>query len=248
VDLLAKGMQEQVERNFTVLQHKLVNRYINSMGQSIVSRNPQMPPLPYQFKVLRESTVNAFSLPGGTVYLTLGMISSLAFEGQVAAAIAHELAHQDSGHALILWRERIDGASQWLNSPKASARSEFERLYFSEDGLFYYGENYEREADEIALILLYQAGYDPRAYLSFLEAIAKINEKNPRLTKLYFAVHPSVESRINRTREYLKLLPPRQDSRLTSSNFKEVKHLLKLADKMKEGANKTPSISNEKQN
>jgi hypothetical protein len=61
-------------------------------------------------------------------------------------------------------------------------------------------------------------------------------------------VHPSVESRINRTREYLKLLPPRQDSRLTSSNFKEVKHLLKLADKMKEGANKTPSISNEKQN
>ena len=218
VDVLAKTMEEQVERHFTVLQHKLVTRYVNSLGQSIVARNPQMPPLPYQFRVLREDEANAFSLPGGTVYLTLGMISRFELEGQLAAALAHELAHQDAGHALILWRERILHAQEWFDSAKAAGKGAFESHYFGREGLLAYGEKFELEADEIALVLLYQAGYDPRTYLSYLEELR----------------------RLARVREYLKLLPPKQESKLTSATFKEVKHLLKLADKMKAGSDTKP--------
>lgn len=233
VDLLSKAMQEQVEKHSTVLQHKLVNRYVNSLGQSMVARNTQMPPLAYQFRVLRENDLNAFSLPGGTIYVTLGMLSRLEFEGQFAAAIAHELAHQDAGHALILWRERVTHAEQWLNSSNVTGRDEFENLYFGKSGLLYYGDKYESEADEVAMVILYQAGYDPRAYLSYLEALLQISDKNPKSVRMLMEMHQPLETRLARVREYLRLLPPKRESKLTSATFQEVKHLLGLADKMK---------------
>lgn len=236
VELLSKAMRGQVEQHFTVLQHKLVNRYVNSLGQSLVARNPQMPPLPYQFIVLRDDDANAFSLPGGTVFITLGMISRLELEGQLAAAIAHELAHQDAGHSLILWRDRVLHAQEWLDASKAAGKGAFETHYFGREGLLAYGEKFESEADDIALVLLYQAGYDPRAYLSYLEELRRITQADARATRLLLGLHPPLDARIARVREYLKLLPPKQESKLTSSTFKEVKHLLKLADKMKAGS------------
>lgn len=233
VEQLAKAMQEQIEQHFTVLQHKLVNRYVNSLGQSIVARNPQMPPLPYQFRILRENEMNAFSLPGGIVYITLGMVSQLELEGQLAAAIAHELAHQDAGHALILWRDRIVRAQKWLTNTAPEDKRAFSGHYFGEGGLLSYGEKFESEADEIALVLLYQAGYDPRAYLSYLEELRRITRSSPKQLELINRLHPPLDERLAHVREYLKLLPPKQESKLTSATFKEVKHLLKLADKMK---------------
>lgn len=236
VEQLGKAMEAEVERHYEVLQHKLINRYVNSIGQSIVARNPEMPTLAYRFRVLRTNDVNAFSLPGGLVYITLGLLSRLELEAHFAAALAHELAHQDAGHALILWQERISSAL----SPSPSGierRDTFSAHYFGTKGLLAYGAAFEREADEVAMSLMYQAGFDPRAYVSLLEELQRLEASRAKLLEDLVRVHPPFSERILWAREYLKTLPPRRENRLNSSTFQEIKQRLRLADRMQTDAN-----------
>lgn len=233
VERLSQAMQEEIESQLPLLEHKLINRYVNSVGQSLVAHNTQMPPLAYQFKVLRSNSINIFSIPGGVVYVSLGVLSNIEFEGQFAAAIAHELAHLDAGHALILWRERIFNTKAWAQSFSQRTKDDFHSHYFGAKGLLAYGDTYEYEADEIAMVLIYQAGYDPRAYIAYLTELEKIHAKKPDLLKDLFSLHPPITERIRRAQEYVRLLPPKRESRLTSASFKEIKQRLRIADKMK---------------
>ncbi len=58
-------------------------------------------PLPYEVRVVREDMVNAFSLPGGIVYFTTGMLNFLRSDAEIAAILAHELIHADKRHVMI---------------------------------------------------------------------------------------------------------------------------------------------------
>ena len=58
-------------------------------------------PLPYEVRIVREKMVNAFSLPGGIVYFTTGMLEFLRTDAEVAAILAHELIHADRRHVII---------------------------------------------------------------------------------------------------------------------------------------------------
>src|SRR3989344_6187981 len=108
VENVSKQLEAEVETRYPKIHHRLVNRYINSLGQTIISRNKErMPPLPYEFRVLRSEEIHAFSLPSGIIYITLGVLRHLDLEGQVAAVLTHELAHQAAGHSLLVWRQRL---------------------------------------------------------------------------------------------------------------------------------------------
>lgn len=233
VESLSLAMQNEVEKQIPLLEHKLVNRYVNAIGQSLVARNSQMPPLAYQFKVVRSNDLNAFSLPGGVVYVTLGMLSQIEFEGQFVAALAHELAHLDSGHALLRWRERIYKSKSPTQADREHSKLDFHSHYFGPGGLLTYGDAYEFEADEVAMVIIYQAGYDPRAYIAYLEELQRIQTKKPGLLKDLQSAHPPLNLRIQKANDYLKLLPPKRENRLTSSTFREIKQRLKIADKIK---------------
>ncbi len=227
IGVLVQALNAEIEKKYKPLQHKEINRYVDELGQSIVSRSETMPPLPYRFIVLRTNEVVVFSIPDGQVYVGLGMIKNLDLEGQLAASIAHELAHQDLGHPLQVWRDRIlgvykPGMNRTLHSDKG-----FEQHYFGAGGLLSFDRVMEQEADENAILLLYHAGFDPRVYIAYLQALQKI-QLQPGVRNM-LSMHPPLEDRIRWSQNFMRSLPPKKDPKLTSSAFRAIKRKLNLA-------------------
>jgi len=228
VEWLSKNLSENIEKRYSPLKHKLVNRYVDGLGQYIVSHNSQMPPLPYEFRVLKSNEVHIFSLPGGIVYITLGTLRAFDLEGQLAAAIAHELAHQQLGHSLTLWRKRVNASrGQKFIIP---FDQKWELLFLGENGFLAYDEEMEKEADQAATLLLYKANYDPRVMVSYLEVIKKMELSKSTSVSAMLSLHPKSDERIAWVKEQLNKIPPLKDARLTASGFAAIKALLKTAE------------------
>lgn len=229
VEFLSSRMIAAVEENYPLLKHKGVNRYVTTLGQSIVSRNRNLPPLPYEFRVLRTNEIFLFSLPGGVVYLSLGLLRFVEIEGHLAAAISHELAHQQLNHYLTLWRKRVNANRE--HTYLLDFRTSFQDVFLGRGGAIQLSDGAEEEADRMAPILLYQAKFDPRVYLSFLQNLKKQQTSNLKSVEILVRLHPSLDQRISWAKDALLKIPPRRDASLSSSSFHQIKAILNKAAK-----------------
>gem|GEM_PF-4836071 len=240
VDVIASRMRDAIEREYPVLKHKLVTRYVDTLGQSIVSRNREMPPLPYEFRVLRTNEVLAFSLPGGIVYVSLGLVRAVDLEGQLAAAISHELAHQQLNHPLVAWRRKVNSSRG--QSYILDFSGDWKENFLGVRGALFLDKGMEEEADKQALVVLYNAGFDPRLYTSFLQVLRKLELSQTADVAALLSLHPPLLDRMKWARDGLAKLPPRKEASLSSATFQQIKSILKEAakksgkpDKQKEG-------------
>ncbi len=229
VEFLSGRLAAAVEGEFPVLQHKLVNRYVNTLGQSIVARNPDLPPLPYEFRVLRSNEFLVFSIPGGVIYLTLGTLRSVELEGQLASALAHELAHQQLGHGLVVWRRKVNANRGQRNLLDFSGG--FKESFLGEGGALLLEKGMEQEADQLAPVVLYRAGFDPRLYGSYLQLLRKLEGADPARVATMVSLHPPLKERQVWTKAALAKLPPLKDSAVSSATFQQIKSILQEAAK-----------------
>lgn len=240
VDVIASRMRDAIEREYPILKHKLVTRYVDTLGQSIVSRNREMPPLPYEFRVLRTNEVLAFSLPGGIVYVSLGLIRAVELEGQLASAISHELAHQQLNHQLITWRRKVNssrGQSYFLDFS-----GDWKDNFLGARGALYLDKGMEEEADKQSLVVLYNAGFDPRLYNSYLQALRKLELSQTSDVATIVSLHPPLLERMKWARDGLAKLPPRKEASLSSATFQQIKSILKEAAKKTGKADKQKEV------
>lgn len=247
VEYIASRLRDATELEIPLLKHKLVTRYVDKLGQSIVSYNREMPPLPYEFRVLKTNDVLAFSLPGGIVYVSLGLIRAVDLEGQLAAAIAHELAHQQLGHQLIMWRRRVNstrGQSYLLDFPGA-----WKDNFLGERGALFLDKAMEEEADKLAPLILYKAGFDPRVYTSYLQLLRKRELEDTSSVAALLSLHPPLTDRLKWAKEGWLKLPPKKESSLSSPTFQQIKAILKEAAKLspKPGKTERPKPARAKQ-
>lgn len=229
VDVISTRMREAIEREFPLLKHKLVTRYVDTLGQSIVSRNPDMPPLPYEFRVLRSNDAMAFSLPGGVVYVSLGMLRAAELEGQLAAAISHELAHQQLNHQLIMWRRKVNSTRGQRYILDFSG--EWKDVFLGERGALFLEAGMEEEADKLAPAVLYRAGFDPRLYASWLQVLRKLELTSPGEVAAVVSLHPALPQRLKWAKAGIDKLPPQKDASLSSATFQQIKSILREAAK-----------------
>lgn len=229
VETIESRMREATEQEYPLLKHKLVTRYVDGLGQSIVSRNREMPPLPYEFRVLKTNELLAFSLPGGIVYISLGLIRAVDLEGQLAAAVAHELAHQELNHPLIAWRRKVNSnrGQSYILEFNGLWKDEF----LGERGALFLDKGMEEEADRLAPLILYKAGFDPRVYTSFLQLLRKEELAHPRDVAALLSLHPPLVDRMKWAKEGWLKLPPKKESSLSSPTFQQIKSILKEAAK-----------------
>lgn len=243
VEFLAGRLSSAVEAEFPLLQHKLVNRYVNTLGQSILSRNPDMPPLAYEFRVLRSNEVLVFSLPGGIIYVTLGTLRATELEGQLAAAISHELAHQRLNHPLILWRRKVNAnrGRRYLLDFSGGFRANF----LGEEGAIHLEKGMEEEADRLAPLVLYRAGFDPRVYASYLQLLRKLEISDPPRVATMLSLHPPLAERSAWVKSALAKLPPLKDPAVSSATFQQIKSILQEAAKRGSNMEDAPKLEKE---
>jgi predicted Zn-dependent protease len=159
---------------------------VNLVGQA-VALNSEKPNTfgGYHFALLDSEEVNAFACPGGTILITRGMVRAVRSEDELAAVLAHEVAHVNhrDGIAAISksrWTEALtiigtEAAKTYGSRDVARLADIFEG---SIDDVFKtlvvngYGRSQENDADLTALRYLAATGYDPKALEDFVARLA----------------------------------------------------------------------------
>jgi predicted Zn-dependent protease len=160
----------------------------------------------YEFHVLDTDVVNAYSLPGGKIYITRGMLSTMQSESELAAILGHEIGHVDLYHCVGLIRTKIARAETPIDDFIRHA----------------HGEAQETEADLYGLDLIVRAGYDPRAPADLFTRMADDGSPEPHhdhrpvphlladAIERYERTHPPFRTRIDRLERAIAELPARR--------------------------------------
>ena len=112
----------------------------------------------YQFHVVESTEVNAFSLPGGQIFVTSGLLSFLESEAELAAVLGHEIAHVDLRHCVERYQYRV--ALKKVGVPDELGWLAETAHYLAAIG---YSRDQERDADNQGERLTIEARYDPNA-------------------------------------------------------------------------------------
>lgn len=166
--------------------------------------------LVYQFAVVQDEDVNAFSLPGGYVFINEGLIKKAANDDELAAVIAHEIAHIAARHAIKRLETGLGLQLAQLATlaAKQSALVQGTGLGIQAARLAYARED-ELEADRLGAKYLKSAGFDPKAMLAFLDKLHAVEGKDshymPRgiVRPQYALTHPYVPERMRAVKEAL---------------------------------------------
>jgi predicted Zn-dependent protease len=96
---LGKQTDAEVAATYGLYEDAALAAYVSRMGLALAAKT-QRPGLPYRFAVLDSPVVNAFAVPGGSVYVTRGILAMMSSEAELAAVLGHELGHVNARHSM----------------------------------------------------------------------------------------------------------------------------------------------------
>jgi predicted Zn-dependent protease len=176
-------------------------RYVNLIGNVLALRSARPEVYGgYHFALLDSPEANAFSAPGGIIFLTRGIAEMADSEDELAAILAHEIHHvvaKDPLKAIKSQRMKALGtfaAGEAIGS-SGKAFEIFQDSVLDISGTLLqkgYSRGQEKEADLGAMELLAATGYDPAALLAMLEKVKAVEKKKVKA----FSAHPSAKKRI----------------------------------------------------
>jgi beta-barrel assembly-enhancing protease len=185
-------------------EQRALESYVQHVGASIASRAHRS--LRYEFHVIPDrNLINAFSLPGGPVYVGEGITELMQTEDELAGVLAHEVEHIDHYHCV----ERFQLEAK-LRHLKLGAVGELLQLPLSLWEVGYHKDE-ELEADREGMFLAEKAGYSPYGSVEMFEHLAKLDDEyvihartpEQELSQLaiesldgYFRTHPLPSERI----------------------------------------------------
>lgn len=178
-----------------------LQKYVNKVGVWIALHSDR-PQLPWRFGVLDTASINAFSAPGGYVFVTRGLLLIMKNEAELAGVLAHEVSHVTRKHVI---NTRRTGALAGLladahsESRDDSAESQTMRKVVSASTeIFTRGldKKDEYESDRLGMVIAARAGYDPFGLPMVLQTLASINPKDDAVA-LMFKTHPDPEKRLD---------------------------------------------------
>jgi beta-barrel assembly-enhancing protease len=177
---LGQKAAQQVYAEMPVLpDSNAVTKYVQKLGQKLAAQAPGHK-WPYNFHVANVAEINAFALPGGTVFVNLGTIQAAANEAQLAGVMAHEIAHVVLQHSVCnAAKQQKVGLIAGIGQIAAGVLLGGAAGQIAQQGIgmtaglsfLKMSRGAEKEADLLGVGILYDAGYDPRAMPQFFETL-----------------------------------------------------------------------------
>lgn len=175
---IQRGAQanQAVLKQYAALDNPVLQAYVNEVGQRL-ARQSQRPDLPWHFTVVDSPDVNAFSLPGGYVYITRGLLAYLNSEAELAGVVGHEIGHVSARHGVRRQSAspEVPGAGAALGSVLAPATDDLagaaQVWALAPAWTAGYGREYELEADRLGAEYLARTGYNPQAMIEAIGAL-----------------------------------------------------------------------------
>jgi Zn-dependent protease with chaperone function len=240
IEMGRKSAQE-AERQLRILNDQEAATYINTLGQNLASHAPTNEKYPFQFKIVNDTAINAFALPGGFIYVNRGAIDAADNESQIAGVMAHEISHVVLRHGTHqISRAYVAQAPLAVLGGVLGAGSMGSILGqlgvgFGLNSLFLkYSRDAETQADLMGTQILHDSGYDPKAMVNFFE---KLQAQSKEKASQFFSDHPVPENRIGNVQKEIEKLGGAPPNALTDSpDFHSAKTRIAAAPAPKGGA------------
>ena len=235
---LGKEAASQVEREMEVVHNAEVEAWLNRIGQGL-AKTPQANAYPYYFKLVNEDSINAFALPGGSMYVHTGLLKAADSEGEVAGVLAHEMSHVALRHGAAqlgkqqTWGTLFGVLGTAVGVATGGANGECGMLCRAgqlgagiggASVLTRFSRGYERDADLNGARMMAAAGYNPMDLPRFFEKLqSKLGSAGePKGLSLWLSDHPATGSRIQYVADDIKFYPQR-DYTAETGQFARVK-------------------------
>jgi beta-barrel assembly-enhancing protease len=223
---IGEQMYYQLRGQNAVLDDPLIEEYIESLGYRLVAHS-ERPEQEFHFFVVRSPEINAFAAPGGYVGMNAGLIATAETESEVAAVLAHEVAHITQNH-LVRAYENIRNVSipialamiGALIAASGSGGDAAQAAVVGGSALMQqtainFTRNNEYEADRIGIHTLSRSGYEPTAMATFFGRMGRALRVNGEGPPEFLRTHPVTTTRIseakNRAEAMSHDIPVRDD-------------------------------------
>lgn len=243
---LGREMAQQVQAKLPMLYDAAIVSYVNRLGQRL-ARESARPKLAYTFRVLDVTEVNAFTLPGGYIFVERGLLDVVSTEMELAAVLAHEVGHAAARHAAkqagrlrileagagllseALGGRQDQGEGQGQGQGRQPSLTQVAYNLLATGVLLKYSRDQENEADGLGFAEMVKTGYDPRGLITFLQALLARRRDNPNALPQLFATHPPSEERIQALSARWWVERPPEGLMVDSAEFRRMKaHLATL--------------------
>ncbi|WP_169719762.1 M48 family metalloprotease [Zooshikella ganghwensis] len=219
----------KVRNQLAILDTQTLQHYVQEVGLK-VARVSHRPSLPYQFTVVDSPEVNAFALPGGYIYVYRGLLAYLNSEAELAAVLAHEVAHVTARHSVQ--QHGMSTASNVFGQVVAA----YTGVGIAGDLTSIlgtavvrgYGREHELEADGLGASYLAKAGYNPQAMINVVKVLknhevwaTKKAEAEGKEASTYhgiFSTHPDNDKRLQ---EVVANVPTKSQGKVFSRRYLE---------------------------
>jgi predicted Zn-dependent protease len=191
----------QVRKQVAQLRDPQVTAYIARIGKRLAAAAPGAK-YPYSFTVANYREINAFSLPGGPVWINRGVLHAAGNEAQVAGVLAHEIAHISERHAAdqmtkaIVARWSLGMLGAMLGNAGGAGTAQVAGALVTNGVFLKFSRDDEREADRVGVQIMTKAGWDPRGMIELFDVLQREGKRNPGEVEVFLSTHPSPADRI----------------------------------------------------
>ena len=220
---------QEIRKSMPLVQEPSANEYINRIGNRVL-KTMEAQPFNFQFFILNIPEINAFSVPGGKIFVNSGLVLLVENEDELAGVIAHEIGHSVARHVAkrsekgqkislaalgaILAGILMGGQAAGAIATTTVAASQAALLKFSRED--------EDEADYLGLKFMERAGYDPMGMITMMKKLSR--EEGPAAGKppAYLLTHPAAEERMASLEIQMSRSPKEKEPAKTSGNLKRI--------------------------
>jgi predicted Zn-dependent protease len=203
---LGKAFMRSVRKSQKVMDDPVLTDYVQTLGERLV-RSSGAGGSPFSFFLIDDPQINAFAGPGGYIGIYTGLLLTTESESELAAVLAHEIAHVTQQHLMRAWETTSNmtipnaaillaavvlGAS--MGGDAAAAAAIGGQAAMIQQQINFTRAN-EKEADRVGIDILSQAGFEPRAMPSFFSRMGKANRIYASKLPEFLMTHPVTTSR-----------------------------------------------------
>jgi len=203
---LGRAFMRNIRRTQDVMDDPLLADYIHSLGKKLV-RHSTASGNPFTFFLIDSPQINAFAGPGGHIGVYTGLLLTTETESELAAVMAHEIAHVSQQHLMRTWeatsRFSVPQAAVLLaaavlgatvGGDAAAAAAIGSQAAMLQQRINFTRAN-EKEADRVGIDILAASGFEPRAMPTFFSRMGKANRVYASQLPELLMTHPVTTNR-----------------------------------------------------
>jgi beta-barrel assembly-enhancing protease len=201
---LGEQVVGEVQGQYTIIRDPLLLAYLNQIGQDILKQAGPMP-YPFRFYLLKDPQLNAFSVPGGHIFVSTGIIEVMDSEGELAGLLGHEITHINHHHISkqAEQQKKIGLAtlaavllSIFAGDPRVTSAVMSSSMATAQTMALKYSREDEDDADNYGFKTMSKAGFDPRFMVDLLDKLRRWGSFGPEGAPAYMQTHPLTGDRI----------------------------------------------------